>query len=174
MDGGWLDWLKKGGEDKRYILPMQPTRPRIEVSISNQLLTLWDGTRQVRSWPVSTSAVGAGFEEGSLKTPVGDFVVSEKIGGDAEIGTIFRARQPAGQWRPGDPTDGDLVLTRILRLDGLERRNENTRDRYIYIHGTNGEHRIGRPASHGCVRLRNRDMVELFDLVKPGTAVWIG
>jgi lipoprotein-anchoring transpeptidase ErfK/SrfK len=67
----------------------------------------------------------------------------------------------------------DLVLTRILRLDGIEGRNANTFDRCVYIHGTNGEDRIGRPASHGCVRLRNREMVELFEMVPVGTPVWI-
>lgn len=152
---------------------MQLTRPRIEVFISGQLLTLWDGTRQVRAWPVSTSAFGVGFAEGSLKTPVGGFVIREKIGAGAPEGTIFRARQPAGLWRPGMATEEDLVLTRILRLDGIEARNANTFDRYVYIHGTNGEDRISRPASHGCVRLRNRDMIDLFDLVREGDPVWI-
>ncbi len=153
---------------------MQLTRPRIEVSISNQLLTLWDGERQVRAWPVSTSKFGMGFQEGSFKTPVGGFVVREKIGAGAEPGTIFKSRQPAGVWQPGMDTAEDLVLTRILRLEGLEARNANTFDRYVYIHGTNGEDRIGRPASHGCVRLRNQDVIELFDLVTEGAPVWIG
>ncbi len=152
---------------------MQLTQPRIEVSISGQMLSLWDDTRQLRSWPVSTSMFGAGFREGSLKTPVGGFVIREKIGEGAACGTIFKARQPVGVWQPGMATDEDLVLTRILRLDGIETRNANTFDRYVYIHGTNGENRLGRPASHGCVRLGNRDMIELFDLVKEGDPVWI-
>ncbi len=152
---------------------MQLTRPRIEVSISGQSLALWDGNRQVRCWPVSTSLYGIGFQEGSLKTPVGGFVIREKIGADAPPGTIFKARQPVGLWQPGMDTTEDLVLTRILRLDGIEPRNANTFDRYVYIHGTNGEDRIGRPASHGCVRLRNRDMIELFELVRAGDPVWI-
>lgn len=152
---------------------MQLTRPRIEVSISGQRLALWDGVRQIKSWPVSTSKFGVGFREGSLKTPVGGFVIREKIGAGAEPGTIFKARQPVGVWRPGMDTDEDLVLTRILRLDGIEARNANTFDRYVYIHGTNGEDRLGRPASHGCVRLGNRDMIELFDWVNEGDPVWI-
>jgi L,D-transpeptidase YbiS len=152
---------------------MQLTQPRIEVSISNQRLTLWDGFRQVRDWPVSTSQFGIGFQEGSLKTPVGGFVVREKIGDGAKSGTIFKSRQPVGCWQSGMSTDEDLVLTRILRLDGIEKQNANTFDRFIYIHGTNGEDRIGRPASHGCVRLRNQSMIELFDLVPVGTPVWI-
>jgi L,D-transpeptidase YbiS len=152
---------------------MQLKHPRIEVSISAQQLSLWDGHRQVRSWPVSTSKFGIGFDEGSLKTPIGGFVIVEKIGDEAEPGTIFKARKPVGHWEPGVATDDDLVLTRILRLDGIERRNANTLDRYVYIHGTNGEDRIGRRASHGCIRLRNRDMVELYDLVPEKTSVWI-
>lgn len=152
---------------------MQLALPRIEISVSNQRLGLWQDTRLVREWPISTSAFGIGFEEGSLRTPVGGFVIREKIGDGAPLGTIFKAREPVGIWREGDPTEGDLVLTRILRLQGIEFRNANTWDRYIYIHGTNGENRIGRPASHGCVRLRNRDMIELFDLVGVGSLVWI-
>jgi L,D-transpeptidase YbiS len=152
---------------------MQLKHPRIEVSISAQQLTLWDGHRQVRSWPVSTSKFGIGFDEGSFKTPVGGFVIVEKIGDEAEPGTIFKARKPVGHWEPGVATDDDLVLTRILRLGGIERRNANTLDRYVYIHGTNGEDRIGRRASHGCIRLKNRDMVELYDQVPEKTSVWI-
>ena len=71
-------------------------------------------------------------------------------------------------------TKTDFVLTRILWLQGLEPRNSNTYERYIYIHGTNDEQSIGRPASHGCVRLRNQDVIELYDLVPEGTPVWIG
>lgn len=152
---------------------MQLTRQRIEVSISTQRLSLWEGTRMVRTWPVSTSKFGIGFQEGSLKTPVGGFVIKEKVGDGAASGTIFKARQPVGHWQPGMDVEEDLVLTRILRLDGIEARNANTFDRYVYIHGTNGEDRIGRPASHGCVRLGNREMIELYDLVPVGTPVWI-
>jgi len=152
---------------------MQLKHPRIEVSISSQQLTLWDGQRQVRAWPVSTSKFGIGFEEGSYKTPVGGFVISEKIGEEAELGTIFKARKPVGHWEPGISTEEDLVLTRILRLDGIESRNANTFDRYVYIHGTNGEGRIGRRASHGCIRLRNQDMIDLYDHVPEKTPVWI-
>lgn len=153
---------------------MQLSSPRLEISVATQRLDLWDGTRLVKSWPVSTSALGIGFKEGSLRTPIGQFVIKEKHGTGAAWGTIFKARQPLGQWLPGDDTTEDLVLTRILRLHGLESRNANTFDRYIYIHGTNNELGIGRPGSHGCVRLRNHDMIELYDLVSEGCEVWIG
>ncbi|MCB1226735.1 MAG: L,D-transpeptidase [Verrucomicrobiales bacterium] len=154
---------------------MQLLRPRIEVSIANQSLTLWDGSRQVAQWPCSTSKFGVGFEEGSFKTPVGAFEITEKIGDEAESGTIFKARQPVGHWQHGGEHAGDedLVLTRILRLAGREPRNANTHERYVYIHGTNGEDRIGRRASHGCIRLSNRDVIDLFDRITEGTPVFI-
>ena len=146
---------------------------RIEISIANQRLALWEGTRLVKSWPCSTSKFGIGFQEGSNKTPVGGFVVREKHGDGAPSGTIFKARQPVGRWTPEMHTPDDLVLTRILWLHGQEPRNANTFQRYIYIHGTNDEASIGSPGSHGCVRLRNVDMIELYDQVPVGTPVWI-
>ena len=126
-----------------------------------------------KEWPCSTSKFGIGFKEGSLRTPLGRFRVNEKHGADTPWGTIFNSRLAIGQWRPGDDTEADLVLTRILRLEGLEPRNANTFDRYIYVHGTNDERRIGRTGSHGCIRLRNHHMIEVFDLVPVGTELWI-
>ena len=147
---------------------------RIEVSIGTQHLRLFDGHRLVREWDCSTSKFGIGFVEGSNKTPLGAFVVREKHGGGAESGTIFKARKPVGRWSPGDVVADDLVLTRILWLAGEEDRNANTHGRYIYIHGTNDERGVGRRGSHGCVRMRNADVIELYDLVPEGTPVWIG
>jgi L,D-transpeptidase YbiS len=153
---------------------MSLSQPRIEVSIGTQKLRLFDGPRLVKEWDCSTSKFGIGFTEGSNKSPPGRFIVKEKHGAGAECGTIFKSRQPAGLWTPGMETRTDLVLTRILWLHGLEARNANTFQRYIYIHGTNDEQGIGRPGSHGCVRMRNREVIELFDLVPEGTPVWIG
>ena len=107
-----------------------------------------------------------------MKTPVGQFRISEKFGADAPIGTVFKSREPVG-FQHEHPPHYDLVLSRILWLDGLEEQNANTRDRFIYIHGTNHEHKIGEPASHGCIRMRNADLIELFDLVEPGAQVLI-
>ena len=146
---------------------------RLEVSISTQRISLWQGGRRLAEWPCSTSMFGIGFTEGSNRTPVGAFVVKEKHGDGAAPCTIFKARQPVGLWTPDMQTPEDLVLTRILWLDGLEERNANTYQRYIYIHGTNDERGIGRPGSHGCVRMRNADVMELFDQVPVGTPVWI-
>lgn len=155
-------------------MPDNHSSLRIEISIGAQRLRLCEGPRVVREWPCSTSKFGIGFVEGSNKTPLGGFIVKEKHGEGAASGTIFKARQPAGQWRSGDATREDLVLTRILWLHGTEPRNANTFERYIYIHGTNDEPGIGRPGSHGCVRMRNADVIELFEQTPLGTAVWIG
>ena len=153
---------------------MQLSQPRLEVSVATQTIGLWDGQRLVKQWPCSTSKFGIGFEPGSNRTPLGAFRVMEKHGDGAPARTIFKSRQPVGEWSPGAPTDEDLVLSRILWLEGCEERNANTKDRYIYIHGTNGEPQIGMPASHGCIRLRNADVTELYDFVGVGTPVWIG
>lgn len=152
---------------------MSLASPRLEISVATQRLSLWDGTRLVRSWPCSTSKFGLGTQPGSYKTPLGSFFVREKHGDEAASGTIFKSRQPVGLWQPGMDTQSDLVLTRILWLHGTQPHNANTYDRYIYIHGTNDEARIGRPASHGCIRLKNADVIQLYDLAPVGAAVWI-
>jgi L,D-transpeptidase YbiS len=146
---------------------------RIEISIGTQSLTLWEDACVVKRWPCSTSKFGIGSQEGSNRTPLGAFVVREKHGAGAPAGTIFKSRQPVGLWTPDQHTPEDLVLTRILWLDGLEAHNANTYNRYIYIHGTNDEPGIGQARSHGCIRLRNADAIELFDQVEVGTPVWI-
>ncbi len=145
----------------------------LRISITTQTLRLLQGTKVLRTFPVFTSAKGIGFEPESFRTPVGNFVVADKVGAGAPLGTIFKARQPTGVWQPGTPTDHDLVLTRILVLDGLDPANRNTRGRHIYLHGTNREDLVGQPASMGCVRLTNPHVAELFDLVTTGTPVTI-
>jgi lipoprotein-anchoring transpeptidase ErfK/SrfK len=144
----------------------------IHISIRDQRLTLKENETPIRSYPVSTSRFGIGTEMGSMKTPTGRFRVAEKIGGDMPSGTVFQSRVALKPVDPVPPTE-DLVMSRILWLDGLDEQNANTRDRFIYIHGTKHEHKIGTPASGGCVRMRNADVVELFDLVDEGTPVVI-
>ncbi len=147
--------------------------PSIHVSISGQTLTLLGpGPEQRREYPVSTSRFGLGTEPGSFKTPVGRFEIARKIGDGAALGAVFKGRAPTGEI--GDASNpGDLIQTRILWLHGLDPENANTHDRYIYIHGTNHEEEIGTPASHGCVRMRNADVAELYELVSEGTPVLI-
>jgi lipoprotein-anchoring transpeptidase ErfK/SrfK len=138
---------------------------RLVVSIDDQTLRVIESGVCLREFPVSTAIMGTGFLKDSYRTPTGNFRICEKIGADQPSGTIFKARVPIGQWQPGESPDEDLVLTRILRLDGLDPANANTLERYIYIHGTNREDLVGQPAGHGCVRLRNDDMIELFDMI---------
>lgn len=145
---------------------------KIRVSISAQRLDLIDGGNVVRSFPVSTSAFGPGSEPGSFKTPTGRFCIAEKIGENAPPGMVFKNRVPTGEIGT-EAHPGDLVQTRILWLHGLEEHNAGTRDRCIYIHGTNHESAIGRPASHGCVRMRNADVAALCERVGTGTEVVI-
>lgn len=143
----------------------------LSVNIARQELDLiWRG-RITRSFPISTSRFGIGFEKDSFKTPTGRFRVCACFGGGQPSGMIFRSRLPTGEITSGG--DGDLVLTRILWLDGLDPENSNSRQRYIYIHGTNHEDQIGRPASHGCVRMRNADIATIYDLAAVGTPVEI-
>jgi lipoprotein-anchoring transpeptidase ErfK/SrfK len=151
---------------------MQSPRTKIDISIRDQLLTVTRDDETVRTYPISSSRFGLGTEEGSMKTPLGRFQIAQKIGHDMPRGTIFQSRVPL---KPDDPLPAteDLVTSRILWLDGLDEDNANTRDRFIYIHGTKHEDKIGRPDSHGCIRMRNQDVIELFDLVEEGTAVQI-
>ena len=143
---------------------------KIVIDIKTQSLKLTCDQREIFSAPVSTSRAGPGFEPGSLKTPTGLFRVYKRIGENAPSGTIFAGRVPVEEPLA---SDDDLITSRILWLDGLERENANTKERYIYIHGTNQEDLIGQPVSHGCVRMRNEDIIKLFEMVTVGTPVEI-
>lgn len=146
---------------------------RLEVSVDDQLLRLFRGDEPVRTFVISTARKGVGSAPGSHRTPTGRFVVVQKIGDGMPEGTHFVSRLTVGLWQPGEACDKDLVLTRIIRISGLEPENANTFDRFIYFHGTNREDLLGTPASCGCIRLSNRDIVELHDLVEPGMEVVI-
>ena len=145
---------------------------QILVHVPSQTLDLLDGGALVRRYAVSTSRFGLGTEPGSNKTPTGLFRIAEKIGDGAMPGEIFISRAPTGRIG-AEADDHDHVQTRILWLDGLDAANANTRDRYIYIHGTNAESRLGTPASYGCVRMGNEDIIDLYARVPAGAAVEI-
>ena len=146
---------------------------RIHVHVPSQTLDLLDDDGALlRRYACSTSKFGLGTEPGSNRTPTGKFRVAEKHGHAAPLGMIFKSRQPTGEIGSAND-DADHVQTRILWLDGLDDANTNTKARYIYIHGTNAEHLIGTPASHGCVRLANQDAMDLFEVVPEGTVVVI-
>jgi lipoprotein-anchoring transpeptidase ErfK/SrfK len=151
---------------------MQTQPKSLHISVRDQRLTVKAGDEAIRTYPISTSQFGLGSEEGSMKTPIGHFRIGQKIGHKALSRTVFKDRQPIDQTEQ-PPADDDLVMSRILWLEGLEDHNANTRARYIYIHGTNHEHKIGEPASHGCIRMTNADVIELFDLVEEQTPVVI-
>jgi lipoprotein-anchoring transpeptidase ErfK/SrfK len=154
-----------------------PAPLQFRVSLARQSVEAVRGGAVVWSAPVSTSKFGAGTENGSFKTPTGKFRIAEKIGDGEPEGMIFKGRRPTGDiWSPDEPDDReeeDLILTRILWLEGTEPHNANTKGRYIYFHGTNHEEAVGTPASHGCIRLRTGDLLRLFALAEEGTEVEI-
>jgi lipoprotein-anchoring transpeptidase ErfK/SrfK len=153
----------------------------IRIDLTDQRLELERyGART--AYPVSTSKHGAGERRNSFKTPRGRHVVRAKIGRDAPLGAVFKGRRPTGEiYSPALAAahpERDWILTRILWLSGTERgRNRlgdvDTMRRYIYIHGAPDSEPMGVPGSIGCIRMRNADIVELFDLVPPGTVVEI-
>ena len=135
-------------------------------------MSLFQGADLLFAAPVSTSRFGLGFENGSHKTPTGMFRIHQKVGDEMPVGTVFKGRKPVTT--PLDwSVEPDLITSRILWLDGLDEENALTRERYIYIHGTNQEQLIGQAASSGCIRMRNADVVRLFDLVDVGALVEI-
>ena len=149
-----------------------PFADRLRVSVSRQIMELLQHGQIVKTYPISTSKFGLGTEPGSFKTPLGSFRIFQKIGHDQPLGAVFKSRQPTGEISGGGGEE-DLSLSRILWLEGLDEANANTRERYIYIHGTNQEDLIGTPASHGCVRMRNEDVTSLFMEIPDGALVEI-
>jgi hypothetical protein len=158
------------------------TVDRVRITVSDQRLQLLAGREVLREYSVSTATKGVGSRAGSQRTPLGLHRVHSKFGAGEPLGAVFESRRPTGKIAPihTAPIDlpEDVITTRILWLEGLEAGKNrgngvDSHTRYIYIHGTNEEGLIGRPASHGCIRMRNREVVELFDLVGPGTIVEI-
>ncbi|MGM0412788.1 MAG: L,D-transpeptidase family protein [Pseudomonadota bacterium] len=156
--------------------------PWLRVDLAEQRLTLMEDGETAARWPVSTGAAGPGERDGSGGTPRGWHYVRARIGAGMPAGTTFRGRRPTGEiWSPAleaEQPGRDWVLTRILWLCGLEPgRNRggevDTFRRYIYIHGTPEGQPMGEPRSHGCIRMRNDDIIELFDRVPAGTRVHI-
>jgi L,D-transpeptidase YbiS len=155
---------------------------KIRIDGARQELTLLDGQRMLKRYSVSTAKNGFGEKNGSFCTPRGRHIVRAKIGGAAPAGAVFVRRRPTGElWTPelhARYPGRDWILTRILWLSGCEpgknRLGEvDTMRRYIYIHGSPDTAEMGRPGSIGCVRMRNADIVELFELVAPYTPVEI-
>ncbi len=148
------------------------------VIIEAQTLLVCKDDTVIERYDVSTSRFGNGNRENSLKTPLGMHRINEKFGAGAPPGRIFTDREDTGMDWDHSQAGDNLILTRILRLEGLEAGinkgvGVDSYERYIYIHGTGREDQIGSPLSHGCVCLRNLDIIRLFDTAKEGTLVYI-
>ena len=155
---------------------------KIRIDSARQELTLLDGDKVVRRYLVSTARNGLGEKNGSFCTPRGQHIIRAKIGAGQPPNAVFVRRRPTGEiWTPemhAKYPGRDWILTRILWLSGKEpgknRLGEvDTMRRYIYIHGSHDLAEMGKPGSIGCVRMRNKDIVELYDLVPPYTPVEI-
>ena len=164
-------------------MPEERPLPRIHVCLARQTLELRDAAGHLRfDYPVSTAAKGAGEQNGSLQTPRGRHIVRARIGAGCPLYTIFFARRPTGEcWTPELDAafpGRDWILTRILWLSGCEPGLNrlgavDTMRRYIYIHGCSENAILGEPHSHGCVRMGNRDILQLFEHVPVYTPVEI-
>lgn len=166
---------------KRF--PSYAGRPFVLVDVSRQNLMVYQDGQKLADFPVSTAVKGAGNQAGSDQTPLGAHRVSEKFGDTASLGSIFIARQDSGKiadiLTEAKDLPTDHVTTRILWLDGLELGKNQGGDvdshrRFIYIHGTPEEGLIGKPASHGCIRMKNNDVISLYELIGLDALVYIG
>lgn len=155
----------------------------ININVTQQQLRLLDEEGNLlHQYPVSTSKYGTGSENGSEKTPLGLHRIKEKMGGAMPVNEVYIGRVPHGNLdeciQSGVALPDDVIMSRIIWLEGMEPgRNQggyvDTYQRYIYIHGTNHEESIGTPASIGCIRMRNEDVVDLYRLVEVGSEVLI-
>ncbi|MES1167473.1 MAG: L,D-transpeptidase [Pseudomonadota bacterium] len=161
-------------------LGIKPAERILAVRIGAQTLQLFQHSAPVRSYAISTSQRPPSNVKDSLGTPRGLHEIAERIGDGQPPGLVFKSRVPTGRHYSEFPNAGtNLITSRILWLRGLEPGvnqggDVDTHGRYIYIHGTNREERIGEPFSAGCVLMRNADIVELYEQVRPGDLVWIG
>ncbi|NIC06049.1 L,D-transpeptidase [Billgrantia bachuensis] len=154
----------------------------LEVDVGRQCLVQWQGEQPQMEWQISTALAGTGQREGSGCTPLGWHYVRAAIGAGQPAGTVFRGRRPTGEVYSAALADAhpgrDWILTRILWLCGLERDvnrggDVDSQRRYIYLHGTPPDQPMGVPRSHGCIRMRDEALLEVFALALPGTPVWL-
>ena len=143
------------------------------VSVPDQSLAVLRDGELLGKFPISTSKFGLGDEYGSYKTPLGEFKVCDKVGAGLPLGAVLHGRQATGEVLPPNARGRDPIVTRILWLEGTEPRNAHARQRGIYIHGTAEEKKIGTAASYGCIRMRSRDVVKIFDWSELGCRVRI-
>lgn len=145
--------------------------PSIVVSVPDQTLALIDDRVVIARYPVSTSKFGLGDRAGTYATPLGTMAVASKIGANAPLGAVFKNRRMTGEILKPNAPGRDPIVTRILWLRGLEKTNAHAYGRNIYIHGTPEERFVGRPASYGCIRMRSKDVAQLFNVVPVGTRI---
>lgn len=152
------------------------TKDRIHtmrVSVPEQKMAVYKRGVEIARYDVSTSKFGLGDRRGSNCTPLGRMEIAKKIGGGQRLGMKFKSRRPTGEIVPANAPGRDPIVTRILWLRGLEAQNRNAYRRTIYIHGTAEEWKIGTPASYGCIRMRSRDIVSLYNTVGKGAEVYV-
>jgi lipoprotein-anchoring transpeptidase ErfK/SrfK len=145
----------------------------IVISVPDQRLAVIDRGRLVASYPVSTSKFGIGDSSGSYRTPLGVLFVSGKFGDKLPSGAVIKNRISTGEIVNANAPGRDAIVSRVIWLRGMEQQNRAAHDRCIYIHGTPEEKRIGKPASFGCIRMRSRDVIALYDLAHIGMHVSI-
>jgi hypothetical protein len=154
-------------------VPAPTLSTRVVISVRDQKLMLIENGKIAASYPVSTSKYGLGDAWGSLATPLGLLQVAQKIGDHAPMGAVFHNRRWTGEVLHPNTPGRDPVMTRIIWLRGLEANNAHAFKRCIYIHGTNEEKLIGRPASFGCIRMKSTDVFALYNQLPLGAAVEI-
>jgi lipoprotein-anchoring transpeptidase ErfK/SrfK len=147
------------------------TRHRIVISIPEQRMVLLEDGHPIAQYQVSTSKFCLSDVPGSRGTPLGEMEIAKKIGENAPAGAVFKDQRQTGEILRPDAPGRDPIVSRILWLRGLQACNENAYRRYIYIHGTAEEAKIGSPASFGCVRMRSADVIQLFNVVGVGAKV---
>ena len=146
---------------------------QVFVSVAAQELGVVKNGKTISRYPVSTSRFGVGDASGSYRTPLGTFFVSAKIGDNLPAGAVIKSRLPTREIVAANAPGRDAIVSRVIWLRGKEAGNRNAHDRCIYIHGTPEDKRIGRRASFGCVRMRSKDVIALYDLMHIGMAVTI-
>jgi len=154
-------------------LPPVPVQNTVIVSVKDQKLMLLQNGKRVSIYPVSTSKYGLGDYWGHMTTPLGYLQVAQKIGDHAPVGAVFHNRRFTGEILKPNAPGRDPVITRIIWLRGLEQQNAHAFARCIYIHGTPQEKAIGRPASYGCIRMKSKDVAELYAQLPLGALVQI-
>src|SRR6476469_9473422 len=139
------------------------------VSVPDQVLAFVDRGKSIARYSISTSKFGTGDSASSYRTPLGTLFVSAKVGDRLPPGAVIKNRIPTGEIVSVDAAGRDAIVSRVIWLRGMETQNQKARDRCIYIHGTPEERRIGKPSSFGCIRMRSRDIIDLYDRVHIGT-----